>query len=353
MADFEDFPRQTVVVLGASGFVGSRLVQALRDNVEFRPVAAVRRLPRRAPWADVTLRACDATDSQAVADALYGVDHVVNCIAGNAKTMIAAARNLCEQARKRPPQRIIHLSSMAVYGQATGLVDETIRPVPPLNDYAEAKRVCEEIMQAYVRDGGNAVILRPGCIYGPGSVQWTARISRLLQAGRIGDLGAEGDGICNLTYIDDLIVAIQSALIRPGLVGEVFNIASADLPTWNEYFVRFARALSATPVRRLSRRRIDAECRLIAPILAIARRVARLARLPANRIPDPITPSLARLWRQDITLDTRRAVSRLDLMQTRLDHGLDASVRWLRRSSVAPAAGDGSSLNQTMELGRS
>ena len=67
-------------------------------------------------------------------------------------------------------------------------------------------------MRKYVHDGGDAVILRPTCVFGPGSTQWTTRIARLLKARRIGDLGSAGDGGCNLAFIDDVVAAVLAAL---------------------------------------------------------------------------------------------------------------------------------------------
>jgi nucleoside-diphosphate-sugar epimerase len=333
MNDTTDMPRQAVLVLGAGGFVGSRLVRALLASPHLRPIAAVHRPGSEIPGVEAAI--CDATDAKALGTLLPGVAAVVNCVAGSADTMIRSATALCQAARQQPPRRIVHLSSMAVYGQAVGAVDEATQPVPPFNDYARGKQVCEEIMRTYVRDGGDAVILRPGCVYGPGSTQWTLRIARLLRTGRIGDLGAAGDGIANLVLIEDLIDAILSALTQPGLAGMAFNISGPEWPTWNGYFLRFARLLRATPVRRVPERQLRLETRVGAPAFAIGGKLARLARLPMRFLPEPIPPSLVRLWQQDITLDNAQALHRLELSQTPLSAGLDASVRWLN-ARVAP-----------------
>ena len=104
------------------------------------------------------------------------------------RTIVAATKALCDAARRNPPRRIVHLSSMAVYGGAEGLVDESPRR-PPLNAYASARIECEALVQQYVADGGDAVIIRPSCVFGPGSEPWASRIARLLVSRRLGDLG--------------------------------------------------------------------------------------------------------------------------------------------------------------------
>ena len=75
-------------------------------------------------------------------------------------------------------------------------------------------------------------------------------------ARRLGDLGPAGDGFCNLTHEADLAAAIAACLMVPAAGGGTFTLASASPPTWNEFLVAFARALGATPVRRLAPRRL-------------------------------------------------------------------------------------------------
>jgi nucleoside-diphosphate-sugar epimerase len=262
---------------------------------------------------------------------------VINCIAGSEQTMVRATETLCAA----KPARIVHLSSMAVYGAATGIVREDSPPVAPLSGYGQAKLDCEARVQSYVDGGGQAVILRPTCVFGPGSRQWTTRIARLLQARRLGDLGAAGDGCCNLAFIDDVVQAILGGLEAPS---GIFNVNSAADLTWNQFLLRFAKALGATPVRRVPGRMLRLETRLLAP----ARRVAaKLIDTPAT---EAITPSLAALFRQDIRVDASAAIAELGVRPTGMDRMIGAAVQWLqqaagksqaRASGHAPSFGHG------------
>jgi nucleoside-diphosphate-sugar epimerase len=168
----------------------------------------------------------------ALARALEGATHAVNSVLGSPATMLAVTRNICEAARSSGLRRIVHLSSMALYGSATGAVDETAR-LQPVSAYGRAKADCELVVRDVIAGGGEAVVLRPGCVYGPGGEQWVGRIARLLQAGRLVELGKMADGYCNLTFNDDLPGAVMAALTVPEVAGETFNIADADPGTWN------------------------------------------------------------------------------------------------------------------------
>jgi 2-alkyl-3-oxoalkanoate reductase len=328
MPDTTHPPARTVLVLGAGGFIGGRLVAALAD-AGLRPVAGVRRRRRASDWQGAEVRLCDATDPVAVERVLDGVDAVVNCVGGDGRTMIAATRALCAAARRRP-RRIVHLSSIAVYGDATGPVTEQTPLVAPADGYGMAKRACEALIEDYVRDGGDAVLLRPSCVYGPGSEQWTARLARLLRAGRVGDLGSAGDGCCNLIYIDDLAAAVLAAQSYPELSGQTFNVTSPAVLTWNEYLTRFGRLLDATPIQRIAPRRLVAETRLAAPALRLGQMALRAVGAPSRLLPDAITPSLARLFRQEIWFETAdESAPPLLARQTSLEVGLRESVRWL------------------------
>ncbi|WP_428489958.1 NAD-dependent epimerase/dehydratase family protein [Rhodopila sp.] len=311
MPDSVDFSRKLVLVLGASGYIGSRVVAALSGSPIYRPVAASRRSDP----------GVDATKPDNVRKALRGVDYVVNCIAGSNQAMLRTTEVLCEAARASPPMRIIHLSSMAVYGAATGTVREDSAPVPPMSGYGQAKIDCERIVLGYVRDGGDAVVLRPSCVFGPASPQWTTRLARLLRAGRIGDLGSAGDGCCNLACIDDVVAAVMAALNAPDIVGSVFNVSSSVDLTWNEFLTAFAKALGATPVQRIAPRTLRMETKLLAPV----RRIAGMAlRSPMT---EAITPSLAALWSQDIRIDCSRAQASLRLPRTPLERMIASAVQ--------------------------
>jgi nucleoside-diphosphate-sugar epimerase len=311
-----------VLVLGANGFVGRRLVAALAASDWATPIAGVRSASKTTGIASVTL---DARDQNAIEQACTTTqaDAIVNCMANDADSMIKNAEALFAAAAKFSIP-VVYLSSMAVYGSSTGLITESHPLQGDVGPYSEAKVRAEELAQT---SGANITVFRPGCIYGSGSPQWTDRIAKLLLAKRIGDLGPAGDGCSNIVHVADVASAILAALQRPATGTRAYNLAMPNAPDWNGYFLAFARALNAVPITRIPGWRLKLETKLLAPALKISSMAIR-------SVPPPIPPSLARLWQQDITLDSTRATQELGVSWTSLSDGLSEASAGLSRARM-------------------
>lgn len=303
-----------VLVLGGGGFVGGRIVQALAASGRVTPVTDLRRAR-----GDAREVAFDALDPAALREALDGVDGVVNCVTGGADTIRRGAQVLAQVAGDR---RIVHLSSMAVYGSATGLVDETAPLKGDIGAYGVAKIAAEATLAPC-----NGVMLRPGCVTGPGGRLWTARVAQLLAHGRIGDLGRAGAGCSNLIDVEDLAQAVLSALFLP--VPGVFNLALPGAPTWNEYFALFARALDV-PCPGIAPWRLAVESLVLAVPLKLGERFGW---------GPPIARSQLRLWAQDIRMDMTATDAHLSIAWTPLGETIARCADWVRpalRAGTAP-----------------
>jgi nucleoside-diphosphate-sugar epimerase len=315
--------RRRILVLGAAGYIGQRVVQMLAASDWAVPIAASHRTPLNVAIPVETVR-LDAKQPAALEEAVRSVAGVVNCITGDSETIIASARALFRAcSRVTPVLRIVHLSTMMVYGTATGTVDETAALIGDWDEYSAAKTKVELM----AHDCRSVVHLRPGIVYGPHSPIWSGRIGRWLRQHRLGDLGAAGVGYCNLVHVDDVVEAVRQALRIPGIDGEAFNLSLPSPPTWNEYFRRYAAVLGTT-VAPISRTRLTMERYVLAPPLKAAEILSTT--LPFDwRPPDPIRPWLLRLCAHPIRMDVRKAERVLGIAWTPLDKGLRESAEWL------------------------
>ena len=321
-----------VIVLGGTGHIGMRLMETLTLTSWTEATGASRSGPGMAQegmrW--LALNTCDAV---ALARALKGFDAVVNCVAGDRRSIADGARTLAAAAAAAGCPRIIHMSTMSIYGDLEGLVSEKMQAGPQLGWYGKAKREAENSMAEFAKSGGEVVMFRPGCVFGPGSELWVGRTARWLRSGRLGDLGVGGDGWSNLVHVDDVCQAVLAALRLEIVAGTipVFNLAAPDSPRWNDYFIDLAVATGATPVRRISARQIRLDSLVAGAPLKIAELLLNRLGKRLMGIPDPMPPGLTRLWEQQIRLDSGPATRGLAMAWTSYPDALQSSAGWFSR----------------------
>jgi len=312
--------KQPVVVLGAGGFIGRRVVDALAASSWAEPVAVGRRIDAADLHPAARKVALDASDERSLESVLVGAAGVVSCISGDPASIVRSGRALLTVTARMPvAPRVVYLSSLAAYGAVADTVDEDAPLRNNYTDYGAAKALVDQLAANYPF----VVRLRPGIVYGPGSPWWTDRIARLLVARRLGDLGEAGSGYCNLVHVDDVVAAILSALREPAAAGHAFNLGSPLVPTWNEYFMRYAHALRAEPVRRIGRGRLWFELAVRGPLLKVGER------LTGKDAASAIRPWLTDLCRLGIRMRVDRAEQVLGLRWKPLDKGLDECATWL------------------------
>jgi nucleoside-diphosphate-sugar epimerase len=322
-----------ILVLGSTGYIGLHLAKALRQT-SWAQVTGASRKKSNNDSDEVGWIPLDTLDPTALTSCLKGFDAVVNCVAGNRKSIAQGSGDLANAATLAGCRRIIHLSTMSVYGAAEGLVTESLPLDRPAGWYGEAKRQAEKHVRGFAGKGGEVVILRPGCVFGPGSELWVGRTGRWLRSRRLGDLGIAGDGWSNLVHVDNVCDAIISALqmeIREGTV-PVFNLSAPDSPRWNEYFVDLALAIGAVPVRRIGSLQLRADSRVAGPPLKAAELLLKYCGRSSRGMPEAIPSGLMALWSQQIQLDAKNASQKLGVVWTPYADALKCSATWFCES---------------------
>ncbi len=226
-----------IAVTGASGFIGGALATRLEaDGDDVIRVDQAGPADRRADIAD---------PSQTIA-ALAGADAIVHCAALVAergrmedfvRVNVRGTRNVLDAAAGRPT---VVLASVAGWGyEFTRDLEEDALPRPCGLPYVDTKGATETLA---LRRG--ATVIRPGDVYGPGSVPWVIRPLEMMRAGRF-FLPSPGDGVMTPVYIDDLVDAIVRAVRRP--TGRAYTVWDGSPVSAREYF----EALGGGPVRTL------------------------------------------------------------------------------------------------------
>lgn len=320
--------RMRVLIFGGSGFVGRELVRQLQSTGWAVPVVVTRSPKDLGNVESIVLATQHGKSLEAV---LRSADAVVNCVAGDGAAIEKGAASLVDAALRAGKPRIVHMSSMSVYGRAEGVINETHALRDDIGWYGHAKIVAEEHMHRYAAQGGRVIIFRPGCVVGPGSSLWVRRIGALLQSGRIGNLGAGADGPANLVDVADVAQAAVRALRIP-LSEEVlvFNLASPDSPRWNDYFSDFALGMGAIPLNTWGMRRMKFDAYVVGVPIKVTEKVLAKLGINAEFLPESIPPSLLSLWRQQIQLNSAAATARLEMSWTSYEASLMKILREFR-----------------------
>lgn len=265
---------KTLAVTGAGGFIGSAVcARASQMGAKVigldRDSEAIERA-RTAGAAEVIEG--DVVDRNAVTRAISGADLVVHTAAnvrewGSMEDFIevnvAGTTNVLDSTTEGA--RIIHLSSVVVYGyDDPGTQDESAALRSVGIPYVDTKTASDRL----ARERG-AVVIRPGDVYGPGSIPWVVRPLQLMKK-RI--LAVPKNSWMLPVFVDDLVDAIMLGL-ESGRPGEAYTAWSGEKITFAEYFDRLASAAG-----------LRGPARLPTPALwlvgAVAEGSARLARRP-------------------------------------------------------------------------
>jgi len=251
----------SVLVTGASGLVGSHVVEALAARGEpvralVRPAsrAAVLRLGAEAVAGDVT----DPAAWQAAARGVRAIVHAAAIVQRRASWDQYVAVNvdgtrLAVDAARTTGARLIHISSVAVYGGSAAYPstperrdeDFPFQPIATPDYYARSKRMAEDVVrEATTHQDLDVAALRPNVIYGERDRLFTPRV---IGAARLPFVPQIGPGTNRLScvYAGNVAAAAVVALDAPLRGFRAYNVTSDGPPALSqrEFFAAFAAAL--------------------------------------------------------------------------------------------------------------
>jgi nucleoside-diphosphate-sugar epimerase len=233
----ESMSEKLNVITGATGLLGSHIAEQLRAQGE-----RVRALVRPASDTSfleqigVELARGDLRDPASLRRTVAGANIVYHCAARvsdwgpwscfQAET-VEGARNLVEACCAEHVGRLLHASSISVFG----IIKDSERPVDedaPIGQkiwrwdyYARSKVLAECEARKFPRH----TIMRPSWIYGPRDRVTIPRVVPALRSGRVPIIGS-GDNVLNLIYAGDVADGAIRAANHPGAIGQVYHFCS-------------------------------------------------------------------------------------------------------------------------------
>ena len=239
--------RARVAVLGANGFIGSRLVESLvlSNLAEVRPIVRSFNGLVRPGRFELDCRIADGTDKTSLQAHLGGCEILFNCVTGEGSTIVKNIDAVYHAAAGAGVRRLVHLSSAVVHGNspAAGTREETELISNQPFAYNANKVLAEHLLWRCFRNRAiEVVVLRPFIVYGPRSVTWTVRIASELMSGSA-YLVDGGAGICNTLFIDNLVHAMWLAAVSEKAAGHAFFITDGERVTWRDLYRAVADAV--------------------------------------------------------------------------------------------------------------
>jgi nucleoside-diphosphate-sugar epimerase len=327
MSDSGRFEGRTAAVTGAGGFIGNAISRALvEEGASVTGVEIDISTADRVRAAGAEFAEADVTDAAALERAFDGADLVVHTAAyvrdwGDmddfVRVNVGGTVAMLDAAEAAGADRVVHLSSVVVYGyHHPGELDETAFHRTYGIPYIDTKSASDAVAR---RRG--AVVIRPGDVYGPGSVPWTLRPLELARGGQLAVPGS-GDGQMLPVYIDDLVESVLLGLLN-GEPGEAYTAWDGEPVTFGEYFDRIGAIAGAGDARRLPR-----------PLLTVAAKAMEAVASLRNRPPQFSTRAMTFVDRRG-TASNRRAREELGWEpQVPLDEGLERTKAWLAEEGL-------------------
>ena len=230
-----------IFITGASGFIGRTVVKRLQKNYQL----TLLQLPGESAsgFSDLNIVRGDITRPKSLRGLIEDHDTVIhmagsvgyqswrNCLSIN----VDGTRNIISKAVKAGVIRFIHMSSVSVYGRIPDITITEEQPFKKIHDpYGDTKIEAEQlVMKCAEKNRIDLTVIRPTAVYGEGDNKFLPKLLENLKSGKFRIMG-DGRNSVDLVNVVDVAEVVYLALLKPGSVGQTYNVANENNPGWNE-----------------------------------------------------------------------------------------------------------------------
>lgn len=243
-----------VAVTGATGFIGSHVVERLLKAPKGTDVVAVARsLPKltrlsHLDHARLRYAHADIRDRRSLIDVFRGCDVVVHTVCGSTgdqahrwSVTVEGTAAVLEAAARAGVRRIVNISTMAVYELAGRLILDERCPFRPvvLGDlsYGQQKLAAEQLVTQAAGGPLEVVTIQPTIVYGPWGRNWTLSPLEQLSGGHDAlPSGSAGYGICNAVHVHDVADAVIFLVGLPAADHLRLLVSGPEPVSWGKFY---------------------------------------------------------------------------------------------------------------------
>ena len=242
MKEKEKMRKMKVFITGASGFIGTHLVERLvQTEHELYCLVMKTNHVTRLKALGVTLITGDVTDKTSVVEGMRGCDWVINL--ANIYSFwepnnqiytdvnVEGTRNVMEAALETGVSKVLHVSTGLVYGKPADdpfTEESAVGPVR-YSEYARTKYAGDlSAWELYEKKGLPLVMIYPASVLGPGDPKATGQYIQDLIHRRL-PVTAFHDSILTFVHVRDVAEAIVRALEKEDNVGEKYLVGKHQL----------------------------------------------------------------------------------------------------------------------------
>jgi farnesol dehydrogenase len=242
------------------------------------------------------------------------------------KVNVEGTVNVLEACLKEGVEKIVFTSTCGTFGPSgvNPTTEDSYRKAKFFTHYARSKYQAEEKVLEYWKKGLEVVIVSPTRVYGPGPLNESNPICRLIKMyleGKWRIIPEKGEKLGNYAYIDDVVDGHINAM-EQGRAGENYLLGGENL-SLNHFINQIRRETG------VNKKMFKIQLSLLYPFIKIQEIFCKIINKPPF-----VTTSWLRRLKDDLAFSSKKAEKELDYKITPFSTGLNTTIAWLRKNNI-------------------